>query len=164
MMRVFDIARELRAFRRDERGNVAMLTALMFVPLLGIVFTSLEFADDVSVRSDLQNAADEAALAAVASKTETWRNRQKKARSLFMANFQRMDRVASLQWKLNRAYTSDGMTVNYQARAKMASLFGGLTPFGDRTMVVESAAIRYSDNRYPPRLISTKDTAVGVDR
>lgn len=154
--------RVLDRFRRDERGNVALLTALMAVPLAGIIFTAIEFADDISVRSDLQHAADEAALAALAKPRQRWRDRQKVARSLFLANLDRDDRIERLRWRLRRRITPRGLTVTYQAKAKMVPLFGGLTPFGKRTMQIESAAIRYKDKSLPPRLISPKNTATGT--
>ncbi|MEM9734957.1 MAG: pilus assembly protein TadG-related protein [Pseudomonadota bacterium] len=153
------IGRVAKRFNRDERGNVALLTAGMAVPLAGIIFTAIEFADNISVHNDLQHAADEAALAALAKPSQRWRDRQRTARSLFLANLDRDERIDKLRWRLRRKYTPLGLTVTYQAQAKMMPMFGGLTPFGERTLKIESAAIRYRDNRMPPRLISTKNAS-----
>lgn len=53
-----------RAFGRDRRGNVAMMWALMGAVLLGLVGMSVDFTRAQMIRSQLQNAADGAALAA----------------------------------------------------------------------------------------------------
>jgi Flp pilus assembly protein TadG len=57
-------ARSGRAFGRDRRGNVAMMWALMGAVLLGLVGMSVDFTRAQMIRSQLQNAADGAALAA----------------------------------------------------------------------------------------------------
>ena len=58
------VGRLSRAFRRDRRGNVAMMWALMGAVLLGLVGLSVDFTRAQMIRSQLQNAADGAALAA----------------------------------------------------------------------------------------------------
>src|SRR5690242_17579999 len=52
-----------RQSRGDRRGAVTVLVALLLVPFLGMVAFAVDVAWIVQSRSDLQNAADAAALA-----------------------------------------------------------------------------------------------------
>jgi len=60
----FGMAKRASGFGRDRRGNVAMMWALMGAVLLGLVGLSVDFTRAQMIRSQLQNAADGAALAA----------------------------------------------------------------------------------------------------
>ena len=53
-----------KPFRTDRRGNIAITTALMAVPLMVFGGAALDYSRAQSLRSQLQNAADQAALAA----------------------------------------------------------------------------------------------------
>jgi Flp pilus assembly protein TadG len=52
------------AFRRDRRGNVAMLWGLLAAGLLGLIGLTVDFTRAQAIHTQLQNAADGAALAA----------------------------------------------------------------------------------------------------
>jgi Flp pilus assembly protein TadG len=52
------------AFRRDRRGNVAMLWGLMGAGLIGLIGLTVDFTRAQAIHTQLQNAADGAALAA----------------------------------------------------------------------------------------------------
>jgi Flp pilus assembly protein TadG len=55
--------RTLRRFARDQRGNFALLTALMAVPLFGLSGLALDYSRAVNARTHLQTRADAMALA-----------------------------------------------------------------------------------------------------
>src|SRR5258707_15346686 len=55
--------RRRQSQRGDRRGAVTVLVALLTVPFLGMVAFAVDIAWIVQSRSDLQNAADSAALA-----------------------------------------------------------------------------------------------------
>lgn len=72
------------AFKRDRRGNVAMMWAVMAAVLLGVIGISVDFTRAQMIRSQLQNAADGAALAAArATSATTLADRTAAARAYF---------------------------------------------------------------------------------
>ncbi|MCK3779130.1 pilus assembly protein TadG-related protein [Ensifer sesbaniae] len=56
----------LAKYLKDRSGNFGMMAAILMVPLIGAAGIAVDFAHAVTVKSDLQAAADAAALAAVA--------------------------------------------------------------------------------------------------
>src|SRR5690349_15958130 len=56
--------RSLRAFGQNRRGNVAMLWGIMAAVLLGVLGLAVDFTRAQMIHTQLQNAADGAALAA----------------------------------------------------------------------------------------------------
>lgn len=62
-----DLARKLRAFRRCERGNIAILFAFAVIPLFGVAGLAMDYAQATSDRTRLQSALDGAVLAGVAA-------------------------------------------------------------------------------------------------
>ena len=75
----------LRAFGRNRRGNVAMLWGLMAAVLLGILGLAVDFTRAQMVHTQLQNAADGAALAAARGVGLTMSQRTSSARAFFDA-------------------------------------------------------------------------------
>lgn len=74
------------AFRRDRRGNVAMLWALLGSALVGLVGLSVDFTRAQAIQTQLQNAADGAALAAARAPANlTLAERTTAARAFFDA-------------------------------------------------------------------------------
>lgn len=57
----------LARFARDRGGNFGMMTALIIVPLLGTVGVSLDVQHALNARNELLNAADAAAIGAIAT-------------------------------------------------------------------------------------------------
>ena len=57
----------LRAFRDNARGNVSILLGLSLIPMVGLVGLGIDYGVAQSVKSKLDNAADSAAIAAVAT-------------------------------------------------------------------------------------------------
>ena len=58
------LLRQFAPLRRDKRGNVAMLTALLAVPLIGMAGLAVDMGGAASARASLDAAADSAALLA----------------------------------------------------------------------------------------------------
>jgi hypothetical protein len=54
-----------RQFTQDQRGNVAIISALAAVPLLGLVGAAVDYSNAARIKSDLQAALDGAALAGI---------------------------------------------------------------------------------------------------
>jgi len=74
-----------RAFLRDRRGNVAMMWGLMGVVLAGLVGLSVDFTRAQALRTQLQNAADGAALVAERNSNLPFADREAAARAFFDA-------------------------------------------------------------------------------
>lgn len=71
MPRILDLLRCVpricRAFAKSERGNVSIFLGFSMIPLVGIVGLGLDYGVALTDKSKLDNAADAAALAAVAT-------------------------------------------------------------------------------------------------
>lgn len=77
---------------RDERGNVAITFGLMFIPILGIMGAAVDYSRLVSTQMRLQSAADNAALAAIASRgLNDSASRIAMAKANFRSNFSPSD-------------------------------------------------------------------------
>lgn len=61
-----DLGENVRSIWRDKSGNFGILSAILIVPVFGAAGVALDIADGMSVRSEIQQAADSAVLAAVA--------------------------------------------------------------------------------------------------
>lgn len=59
------ITNQLLRFRRDKRGNVALILALAALPLLAAVGVAIDYSLAVRMKTKLQSAADTASLAAI---------------------------------------------------------------------------------------------------
>src|SRR5262245_31616454 len=82
-MRCFDTARQ---FGRSRNGNVAMMWALMGTVLIGLVGLTVDFTRAQTIRAQMQNAVDGAALVAErGALTMTLEERTAAARAVFDA-------------------------------------------------------------------------------
>ncbi len=77
--------RSWSAFKRDRRGNVAMMWALMGTVLIGLIGITVDFTRAQSIRNAMQNAADGAALVAERSSNLSMEARTAAARAFFDA-------------------------------------------------------------------------------
>lgn len=64
-MRTRGVRSKLKRFGCDRRGNIAILTAIMAVPVIGLAGLAVDHTIAASAQSDLDNAADSAALGAI---------------------------------------------------------------------------------------------------
>jgi len=77
----------IKRFRDDRRGTTAIILALAFIPVLGIVGAAIDLTRAHIVKTRLQGAIDAAVLAAASSGELTKSQRIAKAESVFAANF-----------------------------------------------------------------------------
>ena len=56
-------------FRRDRRGNIAVVFAIACVPLISAIGCAVDYSNATRVRAKLQSAADAASLAAISQKS-----------------------------------------------------------------------------------------------
>ncbi len=68
-------------FRKDKRGNIAVIFAIACVPLISAVGCAIDYSEATRVRSKLQSAADAAAVASISQQSSGW-----KAASLMTGN------------------------------------------------------------------------------
>lgn len=73
-------------FLRDSGGNVAIMTALALVPLIGVVGAALDYSRAWDTKSKLHRAADAAALAAARERNATFAQKREIARRVFEAS------------------------------------------------------------------------------
>lgn len=78
--------KELRGFLADRNGNFAIFAAIASIPLLMAGGFALDYSNALRVRTELQQAADAAALAAAKATDKTDAERTDLARKLFDAN------------------------------------------------------------------------------
>src|SRR5262245_27581103 len=88
----FGWARKTRTgtFARDRRGNVAMMWALMGTVVLGLVGITVDFTRAQAIRTQMQNAADGAALVAERSSNLSMSQRTAAAKAFFDAEMGEM--------------------------------------------------------------------------
>ncbi len=65
------VVRRLAAFLADRRGNVAVLTALMLIPIVGALSLGGELGVWFFMNRSMQNAADSSAIAAATTGSTT---------------------------------------------------------------------------------------------
>lgn len=126
-----------RSFSRNERGNVAILFSATFFVLMALVGFGVDFASQLRLRTDLQNAADTAALAAVSrqSSTLTEGEIETKARNYFAA--QTAGRSIA---KATATIKASGTSVVINASLRSKSLMGALYGQNEWTVGVHSKA------------------------
>lgn len=76
----------LRRFSTNERGTIAVMFALLLVPVLGIIFGGIDYSRAMSVRSQLQTAADAAANSAIRRLAEGTSTAEEAFRIAFQEN------------------------------------------------------------------------------
>lgn len=100
-------------FRRDDRGSIKVLTALLIIPVVGCAGFALDYSRALSVRQHLQTAADAAALAARAPEGGTPAAAKAAAEAFARANSKSM---LGIEVKtLQVSPTSDGYKVELTA-------------------------------------------------
>jgi Flp pilus assembly protein TadG len=69
-MRTFN--RLMFRFRKDQRGNLAVIFAIACVPLISGIGCAIDYTEAVRIKSKLQSAADAAAVAAISQQSAGW--------------------------------------------------------------------------------------------
>src|ERR1700722_5430002 len=66
------LSRLLNRFRRDQRGNVAVIFAIATIPLISAVGFAIDYSEATRIRAKLQSAADAAAVASISQNSAGW--------------------------------------------------------------------------------------------
>lgn len=154
---VWRVFKGLRAFRRDRRGNVAMMWGLLGAGLIGLIGLTVDFTRAQAIRTQLQNAADGAALAAARAPANlTLAARTTAARAFFDAEAGEYGQGAT--FSLTPA-GDQGYRVNVST-----SMEGGLTRLisnHDWDIGVESEAVRGGVNLEVALVLDTTGSMSG---
>ena len=136
------LGRLVARFRRDQRGNAAMVFALAVVPLLAGAGLALDSLLAYSVEDQLQKSLDAAGLAA--GRTALPENVEADATSYFNSNFGSGAQLATAKdLKIKVSEVGDELTLS--AVAVMPTRFMRL--FGHDTVQVAAATVIYRETR-----------------
>lgn len=127
----------LEAFRRDERGNVAILFAASLIPVLGLVGAAIDYSRANAIKTTMQAAADSAALAVSKTATsQTSSQVQSAADTYFRALVTNSEAtITNVTATYSKASVS---SVKVDATATMKTQFMGLLGFPSLTIAVSS--------------------------
>ena len=59
----------MNRFRRDQRGNLAVIFAVATVPLISAIGVAIDYSEATRIKAKLQSAADAAAVAAISQQS-----------------------------------------------------------------------------------------------
>ena len=62
----------LNRFRRDRRGNIAVIFAIACIPLISAVGCAIDYSEATRMKAKLQSAADAAAVASISAQSPGW--------------------------------------------------------------------------------------------
>lgn len=62
----------MNRFRRDQRGNLAVIFAVAAVPLISAIGCAIDYSEATRIKSKLQSAADAAAVASISQQSQGW--------------------------------------------------------------------------------------------
>ncbi len=129
------IRETVKKFAADRRGNFGIYFAIVSIPLLAAAGIGLDYTNATRVRSELQQAADAAALVAARETTMTAAQRKVLARKFFDAN---SDSFTLKNFKVT--ITSEGAQVDLTARIK-TNLMGVIgQPYMDVAITTTAAS------------------------
>ena len=124
----------LARYRTNESGQVAVITAVVAVPLMLGVSLAVDSHRMGLEQTRLQSALDSAALAAVADQTLTVDERSQTAEARFRANMSDDENVKF------RVVSSDNQKVELEAQMRIPTLFAGIVGRESLTFEGTSAA------------------------
>ncbi|PLX37887.1 MAG: hypothetical protein C0606_06405 [Hyphomicrobiales bacterium] len=118
-------ARHLSAFRRDDRGNIAIIFAFVLIPILMFVGSAVDFGRAVMLRNQMSVAIDSAALAGAREFMTSYGNEaasKKVAKAYFADNFHgKVD-----DYDLTISVDTEADTMDVTVSAKMPTTFLGV--------------------------------------
>ncbi len=62
----------MNRFRRDRRGNIAVIFAIAAVPLISAIGCAIDYSEAARIKAKLQSAADAAAVASISQRSQGW--------------------------------------------------------------------------------------------
>lgn len=120
---------------RDERGNVGVIFALTFIPVLGMVGLAVDYGKAVTAKTQLQNAADTAALAAVRADAGSESDRIAAAQKVFAANYKPYGGAS-----ITPSVIFSGSSVTVTASDSVPTAFSGLVGQSQFSIEAQSGA------------------------
>ncbi len=134
--------RLVRRFRSDERGNMAIMAAIVIPAAVAAAGAAMSYSSSSSVRTDAQAALDSAVLAgAILPYTATDDERIAAAKATFAKNLSSYDRGTTTQIDASFTVANPGgvVQVSGQAGGAVKNPFGGLV--GSDTVQVGAGAV-----------------------
>lgn len=142
-----------------ERGNIALLTAGVMLPLVMLSAGGIELAERNKITHNLQNSTDAAVLAAFYTPGGRWSDVQRRAKLFFDVNMAQKKRLEHVKTKLQRKRFKTKLYLTYTARTEIKSLFGNFNPWAGQELVITSTAVYDNKKQRAPRLISNETGA-----
>lgn len=136
---------------RDEGGNVSLITALAGLPLMLAAGAAIDYVGQFDLRTELQQAADAAALTGTITKNDTNAERRNSAASALAANFTRPD------YNPNATYVFDGAKTTVTATVQYRNAFMQLAGIDSNDITVR--AVAYSGLSSPVCMLSLEPAA-----
>jgi Flp pilus assembly protein TadG len=139
-------------FFADKRGQFAIIAAVATIPLAAAIGIALDFSRLSNTKSDLQQAADSAALAAVSRSGETYKNggvfnltwskgrAKKEANSWFNANQQANADYFLKKVDIDVDRSGPNLTSNVDVTARVKTTFMGIVGITDQEIRIHSTA------------------------
>lgn len=127
-----------RRFARSERGTIAVLFALLLVPILGIVFGGIDYSRALSLQGELQSAAE----AATVSAAHRLREGKPKAEAAFKAAFRTNlpDHLKDLPYELSIA--GDATMLKVEIAASVPTTLVGILGVSELEVAAAASAAR----------------------
>ena len=129
----------IHRFITDRRGNFAMMAAILTVPLLAAAGLSIDYFQSVNIRSQLQNAADSAAIAA--ARTPSGADYAAAAQKIFEANSAGLRGITLSGGQTVRVMGADGWEYTYSVSFNMPTGLSGLIGIDQVAGAIDSTAI-----------------------
>jgi Flp pilus assembly protein TadG len=132
----------INVFVHEKRCNVAVLFALMMIPVVGAIGAAVDYARMLRLKTQLQTVADAATMAGLKTYRETGDAEEGRQRLLAF---------------IDEGLEKDGMTRARKADEEGADLMGGTRRQG-RIVVVSDAVINTENSTVKPVLATTIET------
>lgn len=123
----------------DRRGNFAMMAAILVVPLAAAAGLSIDYFQSVNIRSQLQNAADSAAIAA--ARTPAGGDYAAAAQKIFEANSAGLRGISLNGGQTNRVLGADGWEYAYSVQYSMPTGLSGLIGVDQVSGAINATAV-----------------------
>jgi Flp pilus assembly protein TadG len=132
--------RSCAGFCSEQSGNVAILFALSALPVFGITGLSIDYGRAINARTQLQLAADAAALSAASRPNLTDSERIDLAKAVFRAD--RLGDQATISVEATVAHSGSGAerSIRVTAATNVPNAFGGVVGFNQFSLSVEATA------------------------
>lgn len=117
---MLNVKKKLEAFKKNENGNFALMSAFMILPMTLAAGIAVDYTTALKNRTELQNALDQAALAAGVEDNLDIEDRELIATNMFEAA------TESLSVEATPVFTIDNQTITATLSAESPTVFGGL--------------------------------------